>query len=155
MRFNGFVRSSTYFVHQLSSSYGALQRVDRIKSTLSSDLDTLFAATVRTFTDGKEDGKIGKVSESEKARLMTDLVDCLRTYDALGLWRDAEDVLRREVVREFVKQVLKRLRNEVCADEKTTDYIPRRTSGTSVAHGTTDSHDGRLPQRRPTVIHAS
>jgi hypothetical protein len=37
---------------------------------------------------------------------MADLTECLRTYDALQLWRDAEDVLRRDVLREFVKKVL-------------------------------------------------
>ena len=36
---------------------------------------------------------------------MADLTECLRTYDALQLWRDAEDVLRRNVLREFVKKV--------------------------------------------------
>jgi hypothetical protein len=36
---------------------------------------------------------------------MADLTECLRTYDALQLWRDAEDVLRRDVLREFVKKV--------------------------------------------------
>ena len=38
-------------------------------------------------------------------KLNADLAECLRTYDILGLWRDAEDVLRREVVRGFVKKV--------------------------------------------------
>lgn len=44
-------------------------------------------------------------SEGEKAKLTADLTECLRTYDMLGLWRDAEDVVRREVVRDFVKKV--------------------------------------------------
>ena len=34
---------------------------------------------------------------------MADLTECLRTYYALQLWRDAEDVLRRDILREFVK----------------------------------------------------
>ena len=29
----------------------------------------------------------------------------MKTYDMLGLWRDAEDVLRRDVVRSFIKKV--------------------------------------------------
>lgn len=41
----------------------------------------------------------------EKAKLNADLTECLRTYDVLGLWRDAEDVLQREVVRGFIKKV--------------------------------------------------
>lgn len=41
----------------------------------------------------------------DHAKLLSDLVDCLRAYDMLGLWRDAEDVIRREVVRGFVKKV--------------------------------------------------
>lgn len=75
------------------------QRIDRIKSTLSSDLDHLFASTLHTVT------KESKVNEMEKSRNMADLGECLRTYDVLGLWRDAEDVLKREVVREFIKKV--------------------------------------------------
>ena len=46
----------------------------------------------------------------EKSKLYADVTECLRTYDALGLWRDAEDVVRREVVSEFVKKVSHRLR---------------------------------------------
>jgi conserved oligomeric Golgi complex subunit 2 len=42
-----------------------------------------------------------------KMVVMMDLMECLRTYDLLGLWRDAEDVLRREVVRRFVRKVNK------------------------------------------------
>lgn len=48
----------------------------------------------------------GKLAETDKAKRMADLTECLRTYDALHLWRDAEDVLRRDVLREFVKKVL-------------------------------------------------
>ncbi|KAK7057129.1 oligomeric Golgi complex subunit 2 [Favolaschia claudopus] len=76
-------------------------RIDRIRSTLSSDLDHLFSTTLLALTDGKVDGK---VSEVEKAKSIADLTECLRTYDAMGLWRDAEDVLRRDVVRRFVKK---------------------------------------------------
>ena len=48
---------------------------------------------------------MGKLAETDKAKRMADLTECLRTYDALQLWRDAEDVLRRDVLREFVKKV--------------------------------------------------
>ncbi|KAF7376188.1 Conserved oligomeric Golgi complex subunit 2 [Mycena sanguinolenta] len=73
-------------------------RIDRVRSTLSSDLDHLFSSTLIALTDGKADGKI---SEIEKAKSTADLTECLRTYDSMGLWRDAEDVLRRDVVRRF------------------------------------------------------
>ncbi|KAJ6586972.1 COG complex component [Mycena vulgaris] len=76
-------------------------RIDRIRSTLSSDLDYLFSSTLLALTEGKGDGKIFEV---EKAKSIADLTECLRTYDAMGLWRDAEDVLRRDVVRRFVKK---------------------------------------------------
>ncbi len=52
--------------------------------------------------DSKPDGRL---SEIERAKLLNDLKECLRTYDLLGLWRDAEDVLRREVVRPFLRKV--------------------------------------------------
>lgn len=73
-------------------------RIDRIHSTLSSDLDHLFANTLVALTGE------GKVLEVEKAKLNADLTECLRTYDVLGLWRDAEDVLQREVFRGFIKK---------------------------------------------------
>ncbi|KAL1945811.1 hypothetical protein VTO73DRAFT_1813 [Trametes versicolor] len=82
-------------------------RIDRIKSTLSSDLDHLFAATLGALIGGKDHcGRPSKVSEIEKSKLYADVTECLRTYDVLGLWRDAEDVIRREVLRDFVKKTL-------------------------------------------------
>jgi hypothetical protein len=46
-----------------------------------------------------------RLPELERTKLLHDLRECLRTYDMLGLWRDAEDVLRREVVRPFLRKV--------------------------------------------------
>ncbi|KAI0288526.1 oligomeric golgi complex component, COG2-domain-containing protein [Russula brevipes] len=73
-------------------------RISRIQSTLSSDLDHLFSDTVTALGTGK-------LADTDKAKRMADLTECLRTYDALQLWRDAEDVLRRDVLRDFVKKV--------------------------------------------------
>lgn len=81
------------------------QRVDRIKTTLSSDLDHLFASTLVALAAGREQGRETKASELERSKWVADVTECLRTYDMLGLWRDAEDVLRKEVVRDFVKKV--------------------------------------------------
>ncbi|EPQ57242.1 hypothetical protein GLOTRDRAFT_137615 [Gloeophyllum trabeum ATCC 11539] len=81
-------------------------RVDRIRSTLSSDLDHLFGSTLTALVEGREEGKAGKATELERAKWMADLTECLKSYDMLGLWRDAEDVLRREVVRGFVKNTI-------------------------------------------------
>ena len=69
---------------------------------MSSDLDQLFVQTLNTFTDPKGENK---GTELEKNKWVTDLMECLRTYDVLGLWRDAEDIIRREVMRTFVKKV--------------------------------------------------
>ncbi|KAA1473910.1 COG complex component [Dentipellis sp. KUC8613] len=77
-------------------------RIDRVKSTISSDLDHLFSSTVISLTDTKG----SKLTEVEKTKHMADMAECLRTYDVLGLWRDAEDVLRRDLVREFVKKAI-------------------------------------------------
>ncbi|KAI9507427.1 COG complex component [Russula earlei] len=74
-------------------------RINRIQSTLSSDLDHLFSETVSTLGTSK-------LTETDKAKRMADLTECLRTYDALQLWRDAEDVLRRDILREFVKKTI-------------------------------------------------
>ncbi|KAI0316446.1 COG complex component [Amylostereum chailletii] len=76
-------------------------RIDRVQSTLSSDLDHLFSTTLLSVAD-----LANKVSDADRTKKMTDLAECLRTYDIMGLWRDAEDVLRREVVREFVKKTV-------------------------------------------------
>ncbi|EED79251.1 predicted protein [Postia placenta Mad-698-R] len=81
-------------------------RVDRIKSTLSSDLDHLFASTLVALAAGREQGRETKASELERSKWVADVTECLRTYDMLGLWRDAEDVLRKEVVRDFVKKTI-------------------------------------------------
>ncbi|KAI0775843.1 COG complex component [Trametes elegans] len=82
-------------------------RIDRIKSTLSSDLDHLFASTLSALVGGKDHGgRPSKISEIEKSKWYADVTECLRVYDVLGLWRDAEDVIRREVVRDFVKKTI-------------------------------------------------
>ncbi|EPT04594.1 hypothetical protein FOMPIDRAFT_1140249 [Fomitopsis schrenkii] len=80
-------------------------RIDRIKSTLSSDLDHLFASTLTSITSSSRD-KDGKTVELDKGKWIADVTECLRTYDVLGLWHDAEDVLRREVVRDFIKKTI-------------------------------------------------
>ncbi|KZT10815.1 COG complex component [Laetiporus sulphureus 93-53] len=81
-------------------------RIDRIRSTLSSDLDHLFASTVTALSSGKGQGKDSKTAEAERSKWIADVTECLKTYDMLGLWRDAEDVLRKEVVRDFVKNTI-------------------------------------------------
>ncbi|TFL04432.1 COG complex component [Pterulicium gracile] len=79
-------------------------RIDRIQSSLSSDLDHLLSTTVKALVDGKAGGK--NLSEMDKATWTAELSECLRTYDTLGLWRDAEDVLRRDVMRAFIKKTI-------------------------------------------------
>jgi hypothetical protein len=69
---------------------------------LSSDLDQLFAQTLTSLTELKGENK---GTELEKNKWISDLTECLRIYDVLGLWRDAEDVIRREVMRPFIKKV--------------------------------------------------
>lgn len=75
-----------------------MQRIDRIKTTLFSDLDHVFGATLASLMDGK-------AAELDRTKFMADVTECLKTYDVLGLWREAEEVLRREVVDNFVKKV--------------------------------------------------
>lgn len=68
---------------------------------MSSDLDHLFANTLSSLTNAKE----ASLNDVEKAKRTLDLTECLQTYDILGLWRDAEAVVRRELVHDFVKKV--------------------------------------------------
>ncbi|GJE92723.1 COG complex component [Phanerochaete sordida] len=81
-------------------------RIDRIKSTLSSDLDHLFSSTVLSLTQGRDIARSADTTELDKAKVLNDVADCLRTYDMLGLWQDAEEVLRTDVVRSFVKKTI-------------------------------------------------
>ncbi|EEB92639.1 hypothetical protein MPER_08821, partial [Moniliophthora perniciosa FA553] len=78
-------------------------RIDRIQSTISSDLDHLFGASLVALTDAKGEGK---VTDVEETKLLADLTECLKTYDMLGLWRDAEDVLKRDVLRPFIRKTI-------------------------------------------------
>ena len=56
-----------------------------------SDLDKVFATAL--------------TSDTEKTKSIADVYECLRTYDVLGLWREAEEIVRRSVVDSFVKKV--------------------------------------------------
>ncbi|KAF8503819.1 hypothetical protein F5888DRAFT_1904207 [Russula emetica] len=66
-------------------------QISRIQSTLSSDLDYLFSDTITALG-------MGKLVETDKAKHLANLTECLRTYNALQLWRD--------VLREFVKKTI-------------------------------------------------
>ncbi|KAG0704468.1 oligomeric golgi complex component, COG2-domain-containing protein [Suillus ampliporus] len=77
-------------------------RIDRIQSTLTSDLDHLFSAILCSLTDIKA----GKVSDLERAKLYVDMTECLRIYDSLRLWRVAEEIMRRDVMQSFIKKTI-------------------------------------------------
>ncbi|KAG1752981.1 oligomeric golgi complex component, COG2-domain-containing protein [Suillus lakei] len=77
-------------------------RIDRIQSTLTSDLDHVFSAILGSLTDTKA----GKVSDQERAKLYVDLTECLRIYDSLHLWRVVEEIMRRDVMQTFVKKTI-------------------------------------------------
>ncbi|KAB5596054.1 Conserved oligomeric Golgi complex subunit 2 [Ceratobasidium theobromae] len=70
------------------------QRIDRITSTLSRDLDHHLSSTLRTLTDPST---IPTTAPSERVRLTAELVECFKIYDALKMWREAEDVVRRDL----------------------------------------------------------
>lgn len=76
-------------------------RIDRIQSTLTSDLDHVFSAILSSLTDIKA----GKVSD-ERVKLYVDLTECLRIYDSLHLWRVAEEIMRRDVMQAFIKKTI-------------------------------------------------
>ncbi|KZV90605.1 hypothetical protein EXIGLDRAFT_720206 [Exidia glandulosa HHB12029] len=78
-------------------------RIDRIKTALSSDLDHFFASTLQSLILPSESNKPPPM---EKARLSSDLNDCFKTYDLLKAWREAEEVVRRTIVKPFVRQTV-------------------------------------------------
>lgn len=69
---------------------------------MRSDLDRFLVDTLHALI-GPSDSL--KHAGLEKARLSSDLSDCLKIYDMLCAWPDAEEIVRREVVRGFVKKV--------------------------------------------------
>lgn len=77
-------------------------RIDRIQSTLTSDLDHIFSAILSSLTDIRT----GKVLDLERAKLYVDLTECLRIYDSLHLWRVAEEIMRRDVMQAFIKKTI-------------------------------------------------
>ncbi|KAH9042843.1 hypothetical protein EDB84DRAFT_1559342 [Lactarius hengduanensis] len=103
LRFNDHLVDIPAFVPQTVTRTAFVDeiqwRISRIQSTLSSDLDHLFSDTVIALSTGK-------LPEDDKAKRMADLTECLPTYDALQLWRDAEDMFRRDVLRECVKKTI-------------------------------------------------
>ncbi|KAJ1304471.1 hypothetical protein OPQ81_005618 [Rhizoctonia solani] len=78
-------------------------RIDRITTTLSRDLDHHLSSTIRALTDSST---MPSAASAERARLTSELVECFKIYDALKMWREAEDVVRRELVRPFIKKTI-------------------------------------------------
>ncbi|KAF8135698.1 oligomeric golgi complex component, COG2-domain-containing protein [Boletus edulis] len=76
--------------------------IDRIRDTLTSDLDHFFSSVLTALT-GTGDGK---TSELERAKLVADLTECLYVYDILCLWRTAEVMIKRIVVLPFIKKTI-------------------------------------------------
>ncbi|KAH7888658.1 oligomeric golgi complex component, COG2-domain-containing protein [Phlebopus sp. FC_14] len=74
--------------------------VDRIRDTLTSDLDHLFSTTLLYLTATGD----ARASDVERPKAVADITECLRIYDSLGLWRAAEDLIRKNVVRPFIKK---------------------------------------------------
>ena len=76
------------------------QRMDRIESTLSRDLDLAFSATMISLTSSSSD-----LSTAARSRNTAELSECLKIYDMLGKWDSAEEVIRQDLVQPFVKKV--------------------------------------------------
>jgi hypothetical protein len=77
-----------------------MQRIDRIKETLSRDLDQLFGNAIHTLVTPVSD-----LSVQERARLVADVAECFKSYDVLGTRDDAEEILRAKIMRPFVNRV--------------------------------------------------
>lgn len=83
-------------------NFAQYQRIDRITSTLSRDLDHHLSSTLRALTDPST---LPSTASAERVRLTSELVECFKIYDALRMWREAEEVVRRDLVRPFMKKV--------------------------------------------------
>ncbi|KIM30529.1 hypothetical protein M408DRAFT_22024 [Serendipita vermifera MAFF 305830] len=75
-------------------------RIDRIKETISRDLDQLFGNAISSLVNGSE------ISVQERARLISDVSECFKSYDVLGIREEAEEILRAKIMRPFVNRVI-------------------------------------------------
>jgi hypothetical protein len=91
-----------------------IQRIDRIKETLSRDLDQLFGNAIHTLVaPGSE------LSVQERARLIADISECFKSYDVLGTQDDAEEILRTKIMRPFVNRVTSlSILSQICSSDK-------------------------------------
>lgn len=119
------------------------ERVDRVRNTLTSDLDHLFSATLLSITETD----IGKVQGIERSKAASELTECLRVYDNLGLWRAAEEIIRKTVVQRFVRKT-------VFQDTLAIPISPMvpRTPVPSTTHVPTGAHVPHTPYTPYTAI---
>lgn len=99
---------------------GLSQRIDRISSTLQQDLSSLLSSTIASLQappsfaiashskhTSTNASKVTDPQNEQKARLEA-LSDLFRTYGSLRLFREAEDVVRKQVVVDFVTRTIHR-----------------------------------------------
>lgn len=115
-------------------------RVDRIQSTLTSDLDHVFSAILSSLTDIKA----GKVLDQERAKLYVDLTECLRIYDSLHLWKVAEEIMRRDIMQAFIKKTI----FPDALDASLSPVLPHTPLPTALSTRT-ESHGSALLPRTP------
>lgn len=115
-------------------------RIDRIQSTLTSDLDHVFSAILSSLTDIKA----GKVLDQERAKLYVDLTECLRIYDSLHLWKVAEEIMRRDVMQAFIKKTI----FPDALDASLSPVLPHTPLPTALSTRT-ESHGSALLPRTP------
>lgn len=115
-------------------------RIDRIQSTLTSDLDHVFSAILSSLTDIKA----GKVSDQERAKLYAYLTECLRIYDSLHLWKVAEEIMRRDVMQAFIKKTI----FPDALDASLSPVLPHTPLPTTLSTRT-ESHGSALLPRTP------
>ncbi|GJJ06410.1 hypothetical protein Clacol_000601 [Clathrus columnatus] len=77
-------------------------RVDRVKTTLSSDLNHLFSVLLLADSSLETSNS----QDFDPARRKFDIKECLRIYDSIGSWREAEEIIRRELVTPFIRQAI-------------------------------------------------
>ncbi|KAG8838438.1 hypothetical protein FRC18_004718 [Serendipita sp. 400] len=75
-------------------------RIDRIRETFSRDLDQFFGSTLQSFLNSSEN------STHERAYLFGELSECFKTYDVLDMHREAEEIIRLQIMQPFVRRVI-------------------------------------------------
>ena len=90
-------------------------------------------------------------SDADKMKSTADVLECLRTYDVLGLWREAEEIIRRNVVDSFVRKVCSTILAQPTCLPLQSEHFPRCPQCSPFPPHPTNSHPHGPPISGPSL----